>query len=206
MHPNPIYRGAEAATNLAYARQRGFGMLTIAGPDGPLASHIPFVLSEDGARLDAHIVRSNPIRKALEDGPAAALLAVSGPDGYISPDWYGMEDQVPTWNYVAVHLRGRLTLADPDGLCAHLDALAASFEERIAGKKPWTTAKMTPEALDRLMRMILPVTMTVEQVDGTWKFSQNKPDAARLGAANAVTAGGIGAEFAALAEMMRMAR
>jgi transcriptional regulator len=203
MHPNPIYRGAEAATNLAYARQRGFGMLTIAGPDGPLASHIPYVLSGDGARLDAHIVRSNPIRKALEDDPVSALIAVSGPDGYISPDWYGIEDQVPTWNYVAVHLRGRLSLAPPEGLRVHLDALSAYFEKRIAGKAPWKTDKVSPDAMDRLMRMILPVTMTIEQIDGTWKFSQNKPEAARLGAANAVAAGGIGAELEALAEMMR---
>ncbi len=205
MHPNPIYRTPGDARNLAFARERGFGLVTVAGPEGPLASHIPFVVSEDGTRIAAHIVRSNPIRLALKDGPLPALMAVSGPHGYISPDWYGMEDQVPTWNYVAVHLRGALRLAPPEGLRAHLERLSESFERRLAPKPVWTLDKMTPDALARLERMILPVEMTVESTDGTWKFSQNKPFSAMLGAAEGLEASPLGAEIAALAAMMREA-
>lgn len=205
MHPNPIYRTPDDARNLAYARKRGFGMLTMAGPDGPLVSHIPFVAAEDGARIAAHIVRSNPIRLALKDGPARALLAVSGPHAYVSPDWYGMDDQVPTWNYVAVHLRGTLRLAPPETLRAHLERLSENFERRLAPKPVWSLDKMTPDALARLERMILPVEMTVESTDGTWKFSQNKPPAAMRGAADGVEASPLGSESPALAELMRAA-
>ena len=205
MHPNPLYRTPGEARNLAFARERGFGLLTLAGPEGPLASHIPFVVSEDGARVEAHVVRSNPVRRALEDGPLPALLAVSGPDGYVSPDWYGMADQVPTWNYVAAHLRGTLRLADPAGLRAHLARLSAEFERRLAPKPAWTLDKMSPEALARLERMILPVEMSVEATDGTWKFSQNKTREAMRGAADGVAASGVGAELATLAAMMREA-
>lgn len=203
MHPNPVYRGVDAERNLAFARRRGFGALTIAGPDGPLLSHIPFVVAPDGGSLAAHVVRSNPIWRALREGPAKALLAVTGPDGYISPDWYGIPDQVPTWNYVAVHIRGELRLAPEEGLRAHLDALSAEFEARLAPKTPWKTDKMDAEALARMMRMIAPVEMSVESVDGTWKFSQNKTEAARLGAADGVAESRIGAEIAALADLMR---
>jgi len=57
--------------------------------------------------VHAHLVRSNPIAQCLRAGERKAVLAVSGPDAYVSPDWYArMPDQVPTWNYVAVHLRG----------------------------------------------------------------------------------------------------
>ena len=202
MHPNRAFRGVDTAADLAFVGSRGFGMLTLAGPHGPLASHIPFVVSAEGAAVNAHIVRSTPIRKALEDGPVAALLVVSGPDGYVSPDWYGAEDQVPTWNYVAVHLRGVLTVALRQGLRAHLDDLSASFEERLADKIPWTTAKMTPETLVKFVAMIVPITLSVARVDGAWKHSQNKPEDVRLRAADGVARSGIGSQTTALAALM----
>ncbi|WP_347311865.1 FMN-binding negative transcriptional regulator [Defluviimonas sp. SAOS-178_SWC] len=202
MHPNPAYRQTPEDTVLAFARARGFGTLTINGPGGPLASHIPFVLAPDGTSLELHLVRSNPIARALAV-PQPALLAVIGPDGYISPDWYGMADQVPTWNYIAAHLRGTLTALPPDLMRGQLDRLSAEFENRLRPKTPWRTDKMPEEALDRLMRMILPCRLDIAKVDGTWKLGQNKPDRARLGSADGLEAAGIGSEAAALAGMMR---
>ncbi|MFQ5565254.1 MAG: FMN-binding negative transcriptional regulator [Paracoccaceae bacterium] len=204
MHPNPAYRQQPQAGALDLARERGFGALTVAGPDGVLAAHVPFVLAGD--LLAAHLVRSNPLARHLKGGPAAALMIVTGPDGYISPDWYGEEDRVPTWNYVAVHLRGRLRLIDEAGLRACLDRLAAIFEARLAPKPPWKTDKMTPEVLARLMRQIVPVEMEIESVDSTFKLNQNGPDSSRLGAAAGLAAGGTpGMETAALAALMREA-
>lgn len=203
MHPNPIYRGVDAARNLDFARERGFGVLTINGEDGPLAAHVPFVMAAEGGALAAHIVRSNPLWRALRAGPARALMAVSGPDGYVSPDWYGIEDQVPTWNYVAVHLRGELRLLEESALAPHLEALSEGFERRLAPKPVWRMDKVAPEALARMMRMIAPVELRIESVEGTWKLAQNKPEAARLGAGDALAAGGFGQEVAALAELMR---
>ena len=138
MHPNPVYRGASTRQNLSFARERGFGVLTVGGPDGPLASHIPFVLSPDGATFGAHVVRSNPIAGLLEREECPALMIVSGPDAYISPDWYGLDDQVPTWNYVAVHLRGTLRRLPDDRLRPHLAALSLQFEQRLAPKPVWS--------------------------------------------------------------------
>ena len=75
--------------------------------DAPLLSHLPFIVAEDGAAVHAHLVRANPIARLLAAGERPAVLAVSGPDGYVSPDWYGAEpDQVPTWNYVGGALEG----------------------------------------------------------------------------------------------------
>jgi transcriptional regulator len=203
MHPNPVYRRPDAGRNIAFARERGFGVLTLSGPDGPLASHIPFVLNEAGDWLAAHVVRSNPIWRLLRDDAAKALVIVSGSDGYVSPDWYGVEDQVPTWNYVAVHLRGEVSLAPPETLAAHLTDLSRVFEPRIEGKIPWTMDKMNEEPLSRMMRMIAPIEMQVEAVEGTWKLSQNKADDVRLRAADAVETSAIGMEMAPLATLMR---
>ncbi len=202
MHPNPAFRKVGRARNLDFVRDRSFGILTLAGQDGPLASHLPFVLDEDGARLDIHIVRSNPFWRAVES-PQPALMIVSGPDGYVSPDWYGLEDQVPTWNYVAVHLRGTLTRAPADDLNRQARELSAQFEGRLLPKTPWTEDKMDPEALARMRRMIVPLRMSIEDVQGTWKLNQNKSDAARLAAADHLETSASGHELAALAQLMR---
>ena len=202
MHPNPVFRKTSDEVNLGFARDRGFGMLSVNGEGGPLISHIPFALSDDGKTADLHLLRSNPITRALGQ-PLPAVLAVSGPDSYISPDWYGVDDQVPTWNYVAVHLRGTLTQLPADALHVSIDTLAAQFEDRLLPKAPWTNDKMPPDALAKMMRMIVPFRFDVELVDGTWKIGQNKPDAARASAAKHVQGYGIGQETALLAALMK---
>lgn len=203
MHPNPAFRQTPAERNIAFARARGFGVLSVNGPDGPLAAHVPFLLNDDASFADLHLARSNPIVRA--GLPAPALLAISGPDAYISPDWYGphdqVPDQVPTWNYVAVHLRGVLEPLPEDALRPHVDALSAEHEGRIAGKRPWTSAKMTEGAMPRMMRMILPFRFQVLSVDGTWKLNQNKPADVRARAASALAEGDAGDK--AIAALMR---
>lgn len=200
MHPNPSFRKAERQHNIDFARQRGFGTLCLNADPAPLLAHIPFQLSGDGNRVEAHLVKSNPIWRALaQDTPA--VIAVSGADGYVSPDWYGIDDQVPTWNYVAVHLRGRLRRLPQEDLRGVLERLSAVMEDRLAPKRPWTLDKMTPDALDRMTRMIAPVEMIVDQIDGTWKLGQNKDDAARQAAAQQISQG-VGHELQELARLM----
>jgi transcriptional regulator len=206
MHPNPAFRENDQARALVTARERGFGVLTVPGPAGSsgavLASHVPFVL--EATTVAAHLSRAGDVARHLRRGPAEALLIVSGPDAYVSPDWYGMDDQVPTWNYVAVHLRGTVRLLPDEALRPHLERLAAAHEARLA-KRPWTMEKMTPGLAERMMRQIVPIEMTVATVEATFKLNQNKADAARLAAAEAVEGAGYGHEPAALAALMRRA-
>jgi len=202
MHPNPAFRKADTARNIAFARDQGFGALAVATGDAPLVSHIPFLLSEDGTRAEFHLVRSNPIARLLSM-PLPARLAVQGPHSYISPDWYGMADQVPTWNYVAVHLVGSVRLLPQARLRDLLDRQSAQFEARLAPKPEWLAEKMSAEVLERMMRQIVPCEMVVEEVAGTWKLGQNKPDDARRRAADPLEAAGLGQEVAVLARLMR---
>ena len=203
MHPNPAFRQDPREKNLAFARARGFGILSINGPEGPIAAHIPFLLNDDASFAEMHLARSNPIARAAL--PAPALIAVSGPDTYISPDWYGphseVPDQVPTWNYVAVHLRGVLEPLPDDALRPHVDALSAEHEGRIAGKRPWTSAKMSEGAMPRMLRMILPFRFRVTSVEGTWKLNQNKTPEIRARAAQALSRGDPAAQ--AIATLMK---
>lgn len=200
MHPNPAFRKASRDASLDLAREAGFGVLAVNGPDGPLLSHIPFLLSEDGAVAEFHLVRSNPIARL---GGATATIAVTGPEGYVSPDWYEVPDQVPTWNYVAVHLRGRLDPMSPEVLGDLLERQSAMFENKLAPKRPWTMDKMTPEVRERMMRQILPFRMEIDEVASTWKLNQNKDDAVRLRAADRIEEAGLSDRSAELAALMR---
>ena len=202
MHPNPAFRKADTARNIAFARDQGFGILAVATDDAPLISHIPFLLSEDGTRAEFHLVRSNPIVRLLS-APLPARLAVQGPHSYVSPDWYGVEDQVPTWNYVAVHLVGEVTLQPQERMRDLLDRQSAQYEARLAPKPEWRAEKMTADVLERMMRQIVPCAMHVSEITGTWKLGQNKPEAARLRAADPLEEAGLGQEAATLARLMR---
>ncbi|MEM6374093.1 MAG: FMN-binding negative transcriptional regulator [Pseudomonadota bacterium] len=202
MHPNPVFHTETDATNLAFARERAFGVLAVNGPDGPLMAHVPFLIDADGAHLHLHLVRSNPIARALK-APMCARIAVSGADGYVSPDWYEVPDQVPTWNYIAVHVTGTLDLRPQNEMRDLLDRQSKHFEDQLAPKAPWKADKMTPEVLDKMMRQIVPCRMAITGVDGTWKLNQNKPDAVRLRAADHMDACGMGVETRALAALMR---
>lgn len=202
MHPNPAFRQATAACNLEFARARGFGILAVCSPEGPLMSHIPFLLNADGTQAEFHLVRSNPIARLLT-GPLKARLAIEGPHSYVSPDWYGVEDQVPTWNYVAVHLVGEVMVQPQEGMRDLLDRQSAEFEARLAPKPEWRAEKMTPEVLERMMRQIVPCAMRVDEIAGTWKLGQNKPEEVRLRAADHLGPAGQGQETDLLAEWMR---
>lgn len=199
MHPNPEFRKVQRKGNVDFARRRGFGTLAVNGGSGPLLSHIPFLLNAGGTLADLHLVRSNPIARL---GEVNAVISVTGGDAYVSPDWYEMPDQVPTWNYVAVHLRGRLLPRPTEGMRAMLDRQSAGYEHRLA-KVPWTTKKMTPVVLDRMLRQILPFQLEIHEVSGTWKLGQNKTDAARHAAAERIQQSHIGQELSWLADLMR---
>ena len=202
MHPNQSFRKPNDAGNIAFAQDRGFGVLAVNHDDGPLIAHIPFALNDAGTVADLHLIRSNPILRCL-DTPQNAVIAVSGPDGYVSPDWYEVPDQVPTWNYVAVHLRGTLERLPQDQMHAMLDMQSAHFEDQLAPKPPWLTTKMTPDVLDKMMRQIVPCRLNVTAINGTWKLNQNKPDDVRLRAADKVETSTTGSETQTLAHLMR---
>ena len=202
MHPNPAFRQVPADDSLSFARTRGFGTLSVNGEAGPLMAHVPFLVSETGGLCALiHLARSNAIaRSAL---PCPAVLAVVGPDSYISPDWYGADDQVPTWNYVAVHLRGRLEPLPPETLHPMVDDLSAIFESRLLPKKPWVSTKMSEGVRERMLRMILPFRPVIETVEGTWKPGQNKTPEQRAGAVAGLQAWDEPSPRQALAALMQ---
>ena len=148
----------------------------VTSADGHLeATHVPCVLdANDGAngRLRFHLAAANPTTKLL-DSADEVLLVFSGPEHYISPDWYTDKHLVPTWNYVAVHVHGRATRMDDTGLCALLDDLSAA-SEALLPKRPWTTDKVPDEMYAKMRRAIVGFELPITTIQGKWKLSQNR--------------------------------
>jgi len=183
MHPNPKFHWRDREEMAAFVADIGFGTL-IAQCDGALrAVHVP-VLVEAG-RLRFHVARGNAIHAGLVAG-CDALFIVNGPDAYVSPDWYGMPDRVPTWNYVAVELEGPVRALDRGALIGQLDDLSARQEARLAPKPAWTRAKMREGRFEAMLGAITAFEMEVADWRGTIKLGQDKPEEARLRVADAL--------------------
>ena len=178
MYTPPRFKSDRAAS-LAFAQTRGFGLACAWDGIKPIASSLPFYLSyaDDGTPKAAfHVARHNPLIK-LADGTTPWLLAVSGSDAYVSPDWYVSPDQVPTWLYQVVHLTGTVRTLSDDELAEQIETLSAKFEDRLLPKKPWVSSKMTAGRLEALKKAIVGMVMTVDGIEGSFKLNQHKSDA-----------------------------
>ena len=189
MYTPPMFK-PDRATSVAFAEARGFGMACAFDGRKPIASLLPFYLghARDGApSAFFHLARGNPLIK-LADGTASWLLAVTGADAYVSADWYVSPEQVPTWLYQAVHLTGPVRTLSDEELAVQVDTLSAKFENWLAPKQPWTSAKMTASRLQALRKAIVGLAMTVVEVEGSFKLNQHKSDADYTAIANALGA------------------
>jgi len=116
--------------------------------------------------------------------PVDAIVLVDGPDGYVSPSWYPSKAEsgevVPTWNYVSVHLHGRLSAVnDAVWLREMVESLTVRYE---AGReRPWSVGDAPAEYLDRMLRGIVGLEFRVDRVEGKAKLSQNRSEADRAG-------------------------
>lgn len=153
-------------------------LATLVTPDLE-ATHLPLFL--DGNRLIGHIARAN---SHWRSAPCAALVVFTGPEAYVSPNWYPSKHAtgraVPTWNYEAVHVRGHLTtFEDPARLEAVVERLSDMHES--TQPRPWTMGEAPRDYLDALMRGIVGVEIEITHIEGKRKLSQDKSDADHAG-------------------------
>lgn len=136
-------------------------------------SHLPMLWTGD--RIIGHVAKANP-HGGRFDGGLPSVAVFSGPHAYISPNWYAHEGLVPTWNYAAVHLHGRVhAIEDETRATDILDTLVAAFENDTTGN--WSTEKLPDGMLSRQLKGIVAFEMPVERVEIKVKMSQNrKPD------------------------------
>jgi transcriptional regulator len=196
MHPNAAFRSDDRALMEALIDEIGFGMVFATTPDGPRVAHTPLSWTGDGA-VHFHLARGNALSRHIDGMTALAL--VNGPEGYVSPRWYADAEQVPTWNYIALEMEGRVRRMDQDGLLGLLETLIAREEARIAEGKPWTLAKMSEAKLRPLLAGIVGFELEVQAWRPTFKLSQNKSAEERARVADGLERQGS----PAIAELMR---
>ncbi len=139
---------------------------------GPAAGRSPHGV------LRAHVARNNPLWQELQNG-AEVLVIFRAEQGYISPNWYPSKhethQQVPTWNYRVVHVRGRLHIFDDERYVRALVArLTRTHEQRVEEPKPWKMGDSAPDYIDGMLRNIVGIEVEVTHMVGKYKLSQNK--------------------------------
>jgi transcriptional regulator len=175
----------------AFVDAVGAAELVTTGPDGyPRASRLPLLRAGD--RWIFHLARANDHWRAIEPG-TPALAVVTGPEAYVSPSWYATKREhgrvVPTWNYSAVHVTGRVTVHDdPDWVRDAVTRLTDLHEQRRS--EPWAVTDAPELYVGKQLRAIVGVELVVEQVEAKAKLSQNRSDEDRAGAAAGMRAEG----------------
>ncbi len=161
-----------------------FATLVSASPEGPLASHLPLLVArrkDGGVTLRGHLAAVNPHVEAL-DG-AAALAVFQGPAYYVTPSWYASKRAhgrvVPTWNYVVVHVRGRVSVyRDTARLRALVEALTDHMERHR--DEPWSVADAPAAFVEHMVDQIVGVDLAVSAIEGKFKLGQNRPQDDRV--------------------------
>ncbi|GAC1433200.1 MAG: FMN-binding negative transcriptional regulator [Chloroflexota bacterium] len=152
-----------------------FATLVTTHQGHPFATHLPFLIVDDGTEhgsLIGHIARANPQWEEF-GGEDEALVLFQGPHTYISPSWYEDHPSVPTWNYAAVHAYGvPRVIADADRVRAILRALVDRHEAGFA--RPWAM-DLPDDYLHAMMRGIVAFEMPITRLEGKFKLSQNRP-------------------------------
>ena len=151
----------------------GVGNLVTVIASGPEATMVPFYLDEEKNALVTHLVKNNP--QAAEPPRGPGLIILDDVDAYVPPHWYAtnkVKANVPTWDYITIHVRGAVRI-DPSPEAA-LTA-ACRLTEMME-----TDDVLTPVGQDKLRRMaraIVAVEVSLEEVRGKAKMSQNRhPD------------------------------
>ena len=179
MYTPKAFREPDVGANLDFVEQQGFGALISVGAEGPVITHLPVLVDRDRGRLcllRAHVAKANDHWRSLDDRPATMVFI--GPHCYISAGWYRERKVVPTWNYVAVHLRGTARLVS--GVDEARRMVADFVDHFEAGSQhPWAIPEDERELMDGLLNGIVAFTIDVERIDASWKLNQNHAPARR---------------------------
>ena len=159
-----------------FIRAHPFGVLVSVDSAQPVATHVPFVVLNEGREtvLGLHVARANPHWQTLDGADVLAIF--QGPHAFVSASWYEQpERSVPTWDYSAVHCRGRASLAAADATERILRALVAAHE----GESGWSMEIAKPDYLEAMKRGIVAIQIAVSSMEGAFKLSQNRSEIER---------------------------
>jgi len=157
-----------------FLQKNSFGIL-VNQTDGKLwATHIPLELdiNENGKQvLNGHLSKENPQWKSFASD--TQILAIfSGPHSYISASWYDHEN-VPTWNYIAVHVYGTIKIVEGEALMHGLKKLVDKYESN--SENPVRIEELSKKTMMQT-RGIVAFEIEIDDIQAVKKMSQNRDD------------------------------
>jgi transcriptional regulator len=137
----------------------------------PCATHLPLMLKKDENALYGHFARANGQWKDIEN--QVVLVVFQGPHCYISPSWYETTEAVPTWNYVTVHLYGKVEFVEDEKVIfGSLNDLVNKYEKPDS---PYNLNKVEPGFIEGMTKGIVAFKIDITKVEAKAKLSQNHP-------------------------------
>jgi transcriptional regulator len=157
---------------LAFMREYNFATLVTAENDFPTATHLPFIIEKRGEKiiLLAHLAKANLHWKQFDK---EILVIFNEPHAYVSPLLYGEKNNVPTWNYIAVHAYGKAKLFETaeDNL-AFLAKMVETFDSNYF-QTDWQ--EISQDYKIKLAAGVVAFEIEVTDLQGKKKLNQNKP-------------------------------
>ena len=166
------YKNEEINEIKDFLANNSFGILVNNVDGKPWATHIPLELDIDSVGNDilvGHIAKANPQWKHFQEN-SQVLCIFNGPHSYVSSSWY-KEEEVPTWNYIAVHIYGTLKIQSEEALLASLHKLVDKYEEN--SKEPILLKNMSPMTM-RQIKGVVGFEIKIEDIQATYKLSQGR--------------------------------
>src|SRR5579875_3692362 len=159
---------------IPFMKSHPFTLLVTIDEQRPIATHVPVQIHEEDGKIYAtgHIAYGNMQKKTL-DNNADVLLIFQGPHAYISSSWYTVEE-VPTWDYLAVHAYGTARILTGDELKSDLEMLLNRYESHRENGRLWHT--FDPKLLESEMKGIVGFSIEITSIQAAAKMSQNRSD------------------------------
>lgn len=160
---------------IEFIQKNAFATLISQVEGRPWATHLPVVLEKKSggeAVLHGHLAKANPQWKSIREGEEV-LVTFQGPHAYISSSWYNHEN-VPTWNYLAVHVYGKIRIIEGEELMHHLKSLVDIYEEGRPNRVHIET--MSETYVEGQIIALVGIEITITEVQASAKLSQNRDD------------------------------
>ena len=174
MYIPDIYVNENRDEILRFIEENSFAILVNQSNGKINATHIPLFIEESKGNqliLSGHISKLNPQSENFAEN-GAVLAIFSGAHSYISSSWYDYEE-VPTWNYLAVHVEGKIEILNEEQKLLHLENLVNKYEKN--SENPISTQSLSEKTM-RQANGILAFNIIINNIDAVKKLSQNKSE------------------------------
>ncbi len=171
----PYFKETDPAVVHDFIKSNPFALLTGATPAGsPVATQLPMFLEDEDSRqfLRGHMMRNTDHHKVMAVNDQV-LVVFTGPHCYVSATWYSDPHQASTWNYMSVHVKGRIRFTSPQSLLKILEKTTMYFEN-MNSESSTVLHNLTEEYVNRLLPAIVPFEIEIDSIENVFKLSQNR--------------------------------